>query len=890
VYSSEIGYLYAGDEYWQTFEEMTPGWISHGDRNWIRKCFIHFHEHFYGARPTGAWADKFSIICWPIANAILPRDLQEHLAKILYLIKNDITDDILASPSLIGGLIASRSSSTPSRFQQLAQEPSFIGQIALALLLKDQPSTLAYIDPSTLDRIADDLERVQSARAWIRGARDSVRTRVRVGKTKDGQPRQERKQKDSRALHGFSLEPQIILSSEDKEIWDIILQLPNFSGLLGKFPNLRDILLNSVCYVPSTSDRPKGRGWVLYGPPGIKLNEWLDHGQPLIRFAPSAPDLDYLIQSGCRIRPGPPWLFRLAADGLAYQQKSARVRANEEYIVLTDKAYPETHPQFVQKLRSSCTGINVFKIQIPAAISEELRGLLSQLNLSVAGSITIWPVGLSPSRWDEEGEFEWLSTDAPVLGIRADHQVALFSLKLGSRTLEAVPEIPGTPVFIELTGLEIGANEIRITAYNNRGEEITRPETIKIFIRNPEPTLGGNLSKAFFVVLDPNQPTLEQIWEDLVDFYIHGPRHKHLITTISFYQRGQAQPIQVRRLPPISLPVGVSEWHRHFGSFKGEMAVQNAYDESCRCRLDLRAEEFGAFIINAERDFSPIRWALRREKAEYSLELRDDSGSNNQPRIWHFGFEQPDKGSSLDPHTFLDRGGQLVKGGLYLAKQDNFGRSIIIPPEVHSWGDLIVKPNVSWWRKTPDEICNLIKILDYWNIARLTGGFSNYSKKVVVEALLNKALFLIYDRGYFEIEKALQNENGSEILQDLYWHLPKDEFNIVLALDKQMPQLASLGLSDRIPKLDTLMSELVDPRLYRGSLEFEWLLAFTLRLASCSKYLIRWASTGFRGAIGILLKAPGLLRVSRIMVLLTDKYLRRDKYVSAQFYEGWEWR
>ncbi len=35
VYASEIGYRYSGDEYWQTFEDETPGWTINGDRYWV---------------------------------------------------------------------------------------------------------------------------------------------------------------------------------------------------------------------------------------------------------------------------------------------------------------------------------------------------------------------------------------------------------------------------------------------------------------------------------------------------------------------------------------------------------------------------------------------------------------------------------------------------------------------------------------------------------------------------------------------------------------------------------------------------------------------------------------------------------------------------------------
>src|SRR5688500_17205531 len=39
VYASEFGYAYSGEEYWPTFSAETPGWLFHGDRHWIRRCF-----------------------------------------------------------------------------------------------------------------------------------------------------------------------------------------------------------------------------------------------------------------------------------------------------------------------------------------------------------------------------------------------------------------------------------------------------------------------------------------------------------------------------------------------------------------------------------------------------------------------------------------------------------------------------------------------------------------------------------------------------------------------------------------------------------------------------------------------------------------------------------
>ena len=53
VYSAELGYRYSGDEYWQTFEQETPGWIFNGDRYRIREFYRRFEREFGGAVPSG---------------------------------------------------------------------------------------------------------------------------------------------------------------------------------------------------------------------------------------------------------------------------------------------------------------------------------------------------------------------------------------------------------------------------------------------------------------------------------------------------------------------------------------------------------------------------------------------------------------------------------------------------------------------------------------------------------------------------------------------------------------------------------------------------------------------------------------------------------------------
>ena len=59
VYAAEVGYGYSGDEYWQTFELKTPGWIYRGDRSWLRDRFQWFSETYGGAAPPRAMGRSF---------------------------------------------------------------------------------------------------------------------------------------------------------------------------------------------------------------------------------------------------------------------------------------------------------------------------------------------------------------------------------------------------------------------------------------------------------------------------------------------------------------------------------------------------------------------------------------------------------------------------------------------------------------------------------------------------------------------------------------------------------------------------------------------------------------------------------------------------------------
>ncbi|WP_449425874.1 hypothetical protein, partial [Rhodanobacter lindaniclasticus] len=180
IYAAEIGYGYAGSEYWQTFEDKTPGWTLNGRRDWIRDAFVAFQRKFAGAKPSGPWAEQFSIIAWPITHAILPCDLQQQLARILYELRHSFSGELFDEPQRLGDFIAARSWNTSARFQNLVQAPALVGQIAAALLLQGKEGFKTLLHPTTLKRISDDVDRERRGRDWLRGARRAAEERAKI--------------------------------------------------------------------------------------------------------------------------------------------------------------------------------------------------------------------------------------------------------------------------------------------------------------------------------------------------------------------------------------------------------------------------------------------------------------------------------------------------------------------------------------------------------------------------------------------------------------------------------------------------------------------------------------------------------------------------------------
>ena len=322
VYATELGYDYDGAEYWTSFEDRTPRWwqtVTSTRRNQLREWFGKFQATYDGVRPTGPWANHFSIIAWPITHAILPKYLQWQFARTLFSLRYRLAHLESTTPAFIGSLLAANACDTSSRFQQFAQQEELTGRIVLALLTDKEVEGPSPIYPQTLKKLVGDLEQVQNAREWLKETRHLVADRLKgAARTHDAvMGGFEARTAAVAARAPLHLRPTITLRRSLNSAWSAVLDMPSFAAAGKVSAELRAFLASTRCQVAGIENGWLARGWLLSGPRKRVLKSWPPSDAPLIGFEQTNDNLIQLINAEARLPVGPIWLFRVGNDGIA---------------------------------------------------------------------------------------------------------------------------------------------------------------------------------------------------------------------------------------------------------------------------------------------------------------------------------------------------------------------------------------------------------------------------------------------------------------------------------------------------------------------------------------------------------------------------------------------
>ncbi|MYD53270.1 MAG: hypothetical protein F4W96_03035 [Chloroflexi bacterium] len=912
IYATESGYAYSGDEYWQSFEEETPGWVVRGRRNWLRSCFRYFAQTFAGATPSGPWARQFSIIAWPITHAILPKDLQRHLAHTLYDIRYAIQQEHLDDSEALGRLIRSRSRGTSSRFQQLAQETALIGQISGALLLRGEQESESRVHSATLDRIATDLEEEQRAAEWLRQAQTTTTTRLRQRRLTPqrrsrGHSLPTTTEEARSEMAALALEPRLMLLADDPA-WKAYIEIPNLNPLISRFPQLEETLRNSRCKVTGAAGgRPMARGRVLSGSRRVELASWPLHGNVLVQFEQSRPELDALLKTDCLMRPGPVWLFDHQADGFAREVANKRVKPGASYVVVGSNLEPSAY-EWLTPIQIRAADVQAALLSVPSVISQDFVLEAERLGLSVSTEVEVWPVGLAPASWDGTGRAEWRTTDTPRIGLRANVELERIALTItGAETATlSLPALEkGESCFVELPSMDVGTYQLSVM-WSRSGVSHSELGALEIVVREPIPWSSAvDESSPLLVITDPHAPTLEELWDGDATFHIYAPLSRNVECRLSLFESRANSPFLESSLPPFTAPLVPNQWRQSMSDHLSQLSGgQTTLDRTSRCLLEFNADDLGSFRLECERLSSPVRWiAIDDRRQGFRLQVVDDRGSDAALDLQYFSFNAPEISQTLDPTTFFASRGAPAMGGLYLAQWGDERQAIVVPNQVHSLEDLGVDPVVRSEERSQRRVMEILHCIQNWQNAGLRGNFTALThRNSVVNTLLSALVDQLGPPGWMKAERAFSLSGDSRSIEALEQSITHSERHglygpmrtVCKELDGKNRKLRDVCISWLAGRQFTRTPAPVGRHLLRTrqaarSAHSRWLAEFALRLASAPQSLEAWAHPDLGAGLDELFGQPKLLRAARFVVLVANRELSPEPIAPGVLYTGWDW-
>lgn len=892
VHAAEVAYQYAGDEYWPSFEEQTPGWgSSDASRHEVRESFIQFARLYRGPTPRGRWADWFTIISWPIANAILPADLQRQLAKALYLAGVGLAsrlDDI----DELGRYVAAASVEGSDRFQQLREQPRLLGQIALALLRPQAVGDDLLLE-MTLRRLASDLESERSAAGWIRRARVAASRPVikpaGTGIGKSSQPQQSVEQQVSDVAKLIS--PEVLIRFDPAAgDWGVWLKLPNLSPIAAVSPEVRGALLTSNCRAPA-ADAPIARGRLLFDAQEVRLSRWPEPNAPLLKFDGMAAGLETAVLRSWR-GPSTPAVFRIQGDFTARRIASREVRPGHQYLV----AYTDP-PQALRGApnQTKCSGVHLVLITVPPHLDAPTKRSLRGAGMLPIESSVIWPVAAVPSVWDGEGRVEWLASDTPLLAISSDHELGQLTVQSEQGAIQLGNTVAGETVFVSLPALSVGAHELIIREVPVEGAPTARTFTIQI----RDPRHGTEVAGPIRMWIEPYSTDLGDLWEGSVAICLAGPRGEaDMALALAARPAGDPLANGNMRVPIPLTPLG---WRAVFDELLEETELASAYDESRWAQVAVDMGPYGWQTVEFERSLPPLRWKYSVQGRNHFLKLQDDHESLERPTVRYAAFGRPDV-LEVVPADFA--GGFVVppaSGGLYVAETaDDLAAIVASPPDrFKAFSEMRNRPTLGLVSADEPMMRDRFFTLEMWSRAVLPGHLlARTWRSDAVRAIHDLLMETLCGTRWSEVERSVlsvRSQTSLERLRDAIGRADGVAGGEARRLAGRANEILGLSLDTRVDQFVTLISSAGSfaERPWqaitraRGGGARRWTAEFYLRLAT-DPAIAGWAGNDMKHGLE-LAGAWGLpLRVARY-IAVAGVVATENTSSYPPLFDQWEW-
>lgn len=730
IYSTEIGYTYTGEEYWQSFKERIQNW-DQKNREDIRWSFKEFTRRFEGLRPTGAWANQFSIIALPITHAILPRDLQSHFASLLFFCRYKLRQISFANPENIGKLLNANSFvSNSSRFQNFLQQEELVGRIALSLLDTNAAvPSFELIHEQTLKRIVNDLELKRNAKEWVRETRKEITPKI-LG-TVSSFANQSSSQVEAKELapqRDLLLKPKLKLYQTEKKKWSVIIEIPQITDS-SDYPELGQLLKRTRFQLAGVQGNWHPAESLLYGSLKKRFTKWPDTTR-LIKFEQQHFLLEKLLEEKFTLTEEP-WLFRINADGTASEIEGKFLRPGRKYIAIYNDQN-QIPAELQHEVSIDCSNISAREILVPKVVSDDLEATYKSLGFEVFKTLSIWPAGLYPRGWDGEGTSEWLTTESPCFGIIHDYDVNEIQVKIASETITIQPKRAGEATFIKIAPLPPGQHFLSIKP---KSRIVSASEGLhRLDVREPVIwTPGSILYNGLTAILDPNDDNFDSFFHGKTNLKLNAPLNSIVSIKIEFFLGTDI--IETYNSQPINLPFNDEK----LKIIRSQIEKRENYGIAEKARLTVSCEDIGKREFILTRNVKPFRWVNLSKGDNKSIRLIDEIDSSDEKDTFFYDILKPDTPISLSEKDFSGTTDVKNYNGLFWAKKQNYEHGIILSDSATRAKDLkflSISPKLN--PSIDFDLLSFLKIIQAWYNAQSTSFITQIHLAKVISVLVGK--------------------------------------------------------------------------------------------------------------------------------------------------------
>ncbi len=752
VYAAEIGYRYQGDEYWPVFEEETPGWQRRGStgREYIRKKYELFAATYGGAHPSGVWARWFKNIAWPITHAVLPADLQRHLARLLSDYRHEFTAELLEDHDALGERLAAYSGGTSSRFRKFAENTSLLGLVAGSLLLGDEDET-PLLSADVLHRIVADLSHERQAGAWLRNAKRTavqVRRKGLLGRSMGARPASLELDK-----RGVRLESALSLR-QSHDGWTVYIAVPSYEPLVRQFPSIRGEVERLRCSIEGVPGF-RARGSLMYQQGPMPLTAMPPPMLSPIAVEGASEFLSQLLVDHCRIS-AEPWLFRIGETGLATQARTNRVRPGQDYILLQGAAHGVGGLVDATVIDLLTQGVSGLRFSVPDGVDDAFLEAMRQMGLSLVSEVAVWPAGLPPSSWDGEGHAAWPAGDSPVLGVRSQRRVG----KCVVSTSEDVVQFPwpdaGDRAFVQLTNLEIGTHRVEVVLLDaDEPPQAVAQGQIMVRILEPvDSTSAASARQGIQTWVHPARPTLEELWSGTAALVVEGPQGEKAHFKMRLMTRGGRKTLAKTSFSS-ALPVNEARWHELLRAAQGNSRLTSTVGRAEEILIVASNPVLGRAEIRAERPFEPLRWSTGYDRDGAYARLIDHMGSDD------LQIRYSDVTTPAELVQIRHSDGERIRsenGALVVALADGMQAAVVLRPHVsggfESLRKLNIRPSLQTGSRSAASVHRMIELARIWTwLAVPPDQYAAMLQSQVNDAIVARTSGMIAYGKWWEVER-----------------------------------------------------------------------------------------------------------------------------------------